>query len=408
MHTSRHRKLRRVSLVMVTAVAINGCDAGVYLPDDTSAETLRLESAVDRETAAARWVALTRTIIARREFGPLGTARTYALVSVAQYNAVIAAGDGKDRGLNPSEAGAASAAAATVLRAIYPMEAATIDAQLAADAVLIPRLPSERSADYAAGIIVGEQAAAAVLARAATDGSDAVWIGTIPVGPGFWLNGPPPLQPVGPLWGEVRPWVLASGDQFRPAPPPAFGSPEFLAALAQVRHYTDNLTPEQLEIARFWQGGSGPGGPMGYFGAVATDLAAAQNMSERAATRMFAVMYMALMDASIGCWDAKYAYWYIRPHQADPGIATPVGRPNFPAYPSAHSCLSAAAVGVLRDFFPAAAADLNADVEEAGVARFYAGLHYHFDVSAGQELGFAVARVALENAPRGQRAIRLD
>lgn len=63
---------------------------------------------------------------------------------------------------------------------------------------------------------------------------------------------------------------------------------------------------------------------------------------------------------------------------------------------------------MLRDFFPAAAADLNADVEEAGVARFYAGLHYHFDVSAGQELGFAVARVALENAPRGQRAIRLD
>jgi membrane-associated phospholipid phosphatase len=202
--------------------------------------------------------------------------------------------------------------------------------------------------------------------------------------------------------------VLGGGDQFRPAAPPAVGSAQFLTALAEVRHYADNLTPNQLEIARFWQGGSGPGGPMGYFGAVATGLAAAHNMSERAATRMFAVMYMAVMDASIGCWDAKYAYWYIRPHQADPGITTPVGRPNFPAYPSAHSCLSAAAVGVLRDFFPAAAAELNAAVEEAGAARFYAGLHYHFDVTAGQEVGFAVARVALENAPRGQQAIPLD
>jgi hypothetical protein len=145
MHTATHCKLRRVSLVMIMAAAVNGCDTGVYMPADTPPEALRMEAAIHRETAAARWVALTRTIIARREFGPLGTARTYALVSVAQYNAVIAATDGKDRGLHPSEAGAASAAAATVLRALYPMEAATIDAQLAADAAFLPLLPSERS-----------------------------------------------------------------------------------------------------------------------------------------------------------------------------------------------------------------------------------------------------------------------
>ncbi|HSK18265.1 MAG TPA: vanadium-dependent haloperoxidase [Longimicrobiales bacterium] len=407
MHTPVKRKVHQAGLIMMMA-ALTGCDAGVYQPAETPPEALRMNAVVDRATAAERWVALTRTIIGRREFGPLGIARTYALVSVAQYNAVIAAADGKDHGRHPSEAGAAAAAAATVLRAIYPMEGPAIDAQLASDAVLLPQLPSERSADYAAGIIVGEQAAVAVLERAATDGSAAIWSGSIPAGPGFWLNGPPPLQPVSPLWGDVRPWVLESGDQFRPAPPPAFGSAEFIAALTEVRHYTDNVTPEQLEIARFWQGGSGPGGPMGYFGAVASGLAASRNMNERAATRMFAVMYMAIMDASIGCWDAKYAYWYIRPHQADPGIATPVGRPNFPAYPSAHSCLSAAAVGVLRDFFPAETANLNAQVDEAGVARLYAGLHYHFDITAGQELGFAVARLALANAPRGQQAIPLD
>jgi membrane-associated phospholipid phosphatase len=407
MHTSTNRRLRQAVLVMLTAAAI-GCDTNVYPPERVvAADELHLKAA-DRETAAARWMALTRTIVGRREFGPLGASRTYALVSVAQYNAVIAATNGRNRGLHPSEAGAAAAAAAAVLRAVYPMEGAAIDAQFAADAAFLPTLPSERSADYEAGIVLGEQVAAAVMARAATDGSDAVWTGSIPVGPGYWLNGPPPLQPLNPIWGEVRPWVLSSGDQFLPAAPPEFGSDEFLAALAEVRSYTDNLTPEQLEIARFWQGGSGPGGPIGYFGAVATDLAARQNMDELAATRMFAVMYMAVMDASIGCWDAKYAYWYIRPHQADPGIATPVGRPNFPAYPSAHSCLSAAAVGVLRDFFPAAEKELNAEVYEAGVARFYAGLHYDFDVTAGQELGFAVARVALENAPRGRRAIPLD
>ncbi len=106
-----------------------------------------------------------------------------------------------------------------------------------------------------------------------------------------------------------------------------------------------------------------------------------------------------MMDASIGCWDAKFAYWYVRPFQADPLITTPVGRPNFPAYPSAHSCLSASAAGVLAALFPAAADDLQRQVEEAGVARLYAGLHFHFDVDAGRQLGFAVARAALGGRP---------
>ena len=362
----------------------------------------------DRVTAAARWNALTRTIIGRRSAGPLVSARAFALVAVAQYNAVIAAEDAKARGMHPSEAGAASGAAAAVLTLLYPAEAAVIAAQLAADAAYFPTLPSERHADFGAGVAVGRTVAAAVLARAATDGSAAVWSGTFPTGPGLWRPAPAPAQPLSPRWGEVRPWLMASGDQFRPAPPPAFGSPEFLAALADVRQFADTRTPEQLRIAQFWQSGYGPGGPAGYFGAVAADLAARQHLDERKAARVFALMHMAVMDASIGCWDAKYTYLYLRPSQADPAITTPVGLPNFPAYPSAHSCLSSAAVGVLAASFPSADAELRAMVEEAGVARLYAGLHFRFDVTAGQELGYAVAALALDRAPNGHRPIPLD
>jgi membrane-associated phospholipid phosphatase len=373
-----------------------------------STTTKRIASAESpRQTASERWVALTRQIIARRENGPLGIARTYALVAVAQYNAVIAAREAKDRGVHPSESRAAGAAAAAVLGGLYPAELTAIGAQTAADAAYFSDLPSERDADAAAGIAVGQQVAARVLARGATDGSKAVWTGTIPTGPGFWVNAPP-AQPVSPLWGLVRPWVIESGDLFRPPPPPAFGSPEFTTALAEVRRYTDNRTPEQLVVAQFWAFASGPGGPMGHFGVVATDLAHEHQLTEVQAARMFATMYMAIMDASIGCWDAKFAYWYVRPFQADPLITTPVGRPNFPSYPSAHSCFSSAAVGVLRDLFPAARADLEAAVEEAGVARIYGGLHYRFDVTAGQTLGFAVARAVLASAPRGHESIPLD
>ena len=404
-HTAEGTMPARPVLALALLAALAGCGADADQP--TASAPAGVRSAA-RETAAGRWIALTRTILGRRETGPLGTARTFALVSVAQYDAVIAAGGAKDGGLHPSKAGAAAGAAAAVLRALYPVEAPVAAAQLAADAAYFPSLPSERDADFAAGVAVGEEVAAAVLARAATDGSRAVWTGTIPSGPGYWRNAAPPAPPLAPLWGRVRPWVLDSGDQFRPAAPPAFGSPEFAAALAEVRAITDARTPAQLRVAQFWQGASGPGGPMGHFGAVAGRLAVGHHMNEDAATRMYAVMYMAMMDASIGCWDAKYAYWYIRPHQADPAITTPVGRPNFPAYPSAHSCLSAAAVGVLSDAFPASARELHAQVEEAGVARLYAGLHFRFDITAGRALGFAVAREVLAHAPRANQPIPLD
>jgi membrane-associated phospholipid phosphatase len=364
--------------------------------------------AAERVTAAALWNQRTRTILGRRGGSSNNAARLFALVSVAQYNAVIAAEAAKARGVHPSEGAAAAAAAATVLAARYAVERSFVEAQLAADAAYLATLPSERDADFAAGAAVGRAAAATVLAYAATDRSDAVWTGTIPAGPGYWTSTPPTAPPQEPLWGEIRPWLLSSAGQFRPAPPPAVGSPEFLAALAEVRSLSDARTPEQLAIAQYWASGYGAGGPAGYFGSVAAALAARRHLDERKTARLLAVMHMAIMDASIACYEAKYAYWYIRPQQADPAITVPVNRPNFPAYPSAHSCLSAAAAGVLAAFFPSEADDLHAMVEEAGVSRLYAGLHFRFDVTAGQELGYAVAELALRLAPDGHRPIPLD
>src|SRR2546426_11001347 len=105
-----------------------------------------------------------------------------------------------------------------------------------------------------------------------------------------------------------------------------------------------------------------------------------------------------MMDAAIGCWDAKLTYWFIRPPQADPAIKLipAIGLPNHPSYPSAHSCFSGAAVETLSAFFPAKTDSLNAMVTEAGLARIYAGIHYRFDVHVGQLLGRQVARLVGE------------
>lgn len=378
------------------------CDSPTAIAPPAAAA--RVTPAANQETAAQRWIALTRTIVGRQSFSPLAIARVFALVSVAQHDAVVAATQDTHGAPLTSEAGAVAGAASAILGALYPAEQAAIDELLAADVAYFAASPFEHNADYAAGVSAGRNVAAAVLARAATDRSDAEWIGTVPTGPGLWTG----TNPLSPLWGQVRPWVMSSGDQFRPPPPPAFGSPEFQSAIADVRQRSDNLTPAQLEIAQFWQSGLGAGGPMGYFGDVASRLASAHNYREAATARMFALLYTAIMDASIGCWDAKFAYWYIRPFQADPAIKTPVGQPPFPSYPSAHSCLSSAAVGVLTDFFPEERTELMAQVKEAGIARLYAGLHYQFDVEAGQALGFSVAQAVLRAAPRLHEAIPLD
>src|SRR2546426_12643544 len=78
-----------------------------------------------------------------------------------------------------------------------------------------------------------------------------------------------------------------------------------------------------------------------------------------------------MFDAQIGCWDAKETYWFLRPWQADPliTVVAAVGKPNHPAYPSGHSCLSASGADVLSTFFPEQRDHLNAMVTEAGPSR---------------------------------------
>lgn len=403
---------RRPLAVLVTFLGLVSCSDSSRTPtapDEMagSASANAASAAADRVTASARWNLITRQIIGRRGGSANFAARAFALVSVAQYNATIAAERAKEGGMHPSESGAAAGAAAAVLSALYVPERPFIAMMLAAESDHFPTHPSERHRDFAAGVEIGGQVAAAVLAYAATDGSSGASV-VGPVGTGGWTPAPG-RAPQDASWGSVRPWVMTSGAQFHPAPPPAIGSPEFVQDLDEVKSFIPR-TPDQLRIAEFWAFAYGAGGPAGYFGTLATQYAAGQHLDERASARVLAVLHTAIMDASIGCYEAKYAYWYLRPYQADPTITVPgtINVPSFPAYPSAHSCLSSAAAGVLAGLFPSKADELRAMVMEAGMARIYSGLHYRFDITAGQTLGYAVAELALRQAPNGHRAIALE
>ena len=106
---------------------------------------------------------------------------------------------------------------------------------------------------------------------------------------------------------------MTSGDQFRPAPPPAPGSPEFQTDLAEIRLLSDTRTPEQLAIAQFWAPKAAT-----YMNEVGAGMIVAHKVKEREAAHILALANMAAFDAHIGCWDAKLTYWFFRPYQADP------------------------------------------------------------------------------------------
>jgi membrane-associated phospholipid phosphatase len=109
-------------------------------------------------------------------------------------------------------------------------------------------------------------------------------------------------------------------------------------------------------------------------------------------------MNMAIMDAGISCWDAKYYYHYPRPIQAIPGFKAILGTPNFPGYTSGHSTFSAAAATVLSHFFPEDQAKFDAWAQEAADSRVYAGIHFRFDSEAGNAQGRACGQFTVKVA----------
>lgn len=286
----------------------------------------------------------------------------------------------------------------------------------------------ERSAAY------GDRVAAHVLAWAAQDnikGARAAARLEIRDEPGRWLPTPPAyMDAVEPNWATVRPFVLASADQFRPVPPVPYdmteGS-EFYRLVREVYDVTQALTEEQRGIASFWdcnpfalqsQGHMmsavrkmTPGGHwMGIAGIVLRD----REAGVLEAAEAYARVGMATSDGFISAWDEKYNSVRVRPvtviqRDIDPGWVPLLQTPPFPEYTSGHSVISAAAAEVLSDLFGESVAfDDDTEVSfglpvrsfssfreaaaEAAISRLYGGIHYRDAIDVGFAQGTMIGR----------------
>jgi membrane-associated phospholipid phosphatase len=191
---------------------------------------------------------------------------------------------------------------------------------------------------------------------------------------------------------------LESANQFRPAPPFAYDSAEMAAELAELRAF--ERTPVTNAAAMFWEFGAGGRHIHLFWNDTASQLILASEWGDDPvlAAQAYALTNIAAYDAVVGCWDAKYTYWAMRPFQVDPAFTPLFTTPSHPSYPSAHSCLSGAAAGVLAELFPADSGRLMTVLTEVGEARIWGGIHFRSDIDAGLALGENVAAAVLARA----------
>jgi len=367
--------------------------------------------------AAVRWNEIARELVAKHRTSAPAASRVYALLSVAQFDALVAAWHNKylyarpapqEIASNvkpllvlpadpsyPSEHAAVAAASAALLAHLYPDEAALLERKATEHETSRLWAGASHRSDVAAADSLGRDVAKTVIDHARQDRSDKQWTGRVPTGAGRWVSAAQ-ANPLVPGWVEVKPWLMSTAAQFRAAPPPEFGSPKFSAALAEVKTIAGARTSEQARMAALWADGPGSYTPPGRWNKIAADLIVAHRLNEVRAARVFALLNMALMDAGISYLDSQYHYVVLRPSQADPSITTTAPLPNSPAYPSGHAAFSGAGAEVLGNLFPQEQAALRAKAEEAARSRVYGGIHYSFDGEAGLSQGRAIAQLAIE------------
>ncbi len=355
--------------------------------------------------------------------------RDLAIVQTAIYDSVVAIDHRSKPFLvhaharaDASPVAAADAAGLFTAAALFPTDTALFQATYQASLAAIP--DGRATTD---GIAVGRFVAEQTLISRVTDGANAVVNYTPGTAPGDWRPAPPAFAAAQtPQWPAVRPFALRSGSQFRPPPPPALNSQQYAAAFNEVKDFgsvnSTVRTPQETEVARFWEGKAGTPQVPGYWNEIAENAATSQGNTLDQNARLFAQLNVALADAIIGHFDAKYTYNRWRPITAvrladqtgnpdtvaDPNWQPLLNTPPNPSYISGHGAASGAASTVLAHFFgtdnisfSVTSEDLkgvthsftsfSAAATEAENSVVWGGIHFRFDVTAGQTLGQSVA-----------------
>jgi hypothetical protein len=321
-------------------------------------------------------------------------------------------------------------AAHGVLSRLFPAQQATLDAQLIAS---LENLDDDEDGIFGQsvqrGLEWGQYVADQIWAWRSTDGftpTPPPYLGS--TNTGKWRPTPPGFQSgAAPQFAYMTPWAIEFPSQFRPGRPPALTSAQYAADLneVQVMGRVDSAarSADQTLFPVFWNGNTA-----GFWNRTAVQVAEGRDLSLLEKARVLAVMNIAMADAIICCWEAKYTYEFWRPVTAIPLADTDgndatvadqswtplIVTPAHPEYPSGHSSASGASAEVLAAFFSDDTAfsvtseltpgvtryfeTFSGAVDEIRDARVFGGIHFRSACVDGQNMGRRVAHYVLDNA----------
>jgi len=281
----------------------------------------------------------------------------------------------------PCEHSVAAGVAVTIISKFYPKLADSVNRM--AQLLMASRIAAGVAfpSDTKAGFELGKRIAEKEIEHTKDYVNTAQWDGKIPDKPGLWRGKFAML----PLAGQNKTVVLESGSEFRPGPPP-----DFAKEMEEMKNYKQTF--RSLSNAFYWANQS-------WFMDNLSKKIFENNlhMNPPRAARINAVVNVASYDAFVACWDAKYAYWGIRPNQYDttfrPAILI---TPPFPGYPSGHAAISGTMAEIYSYFFPDEKELFRQKAKEAAESRFQAGIHFRTDNEVALELGRKVAAKIIE------------
>jgi membrane-associated phospholipid phosphatase len=395
------------------------------------------------------WIGIMNDTVLADKTNPLITSRVVALVSSSVFEAVNGIEDRyqpihvtAEAPRHASERAAAVQAAYAMLLKLYPAQSDSLtmhhDASIAA-------ITEEKPQSIAAGMAWGQKVADSIWDWRSADGftpPTPPFVGVLgivgsPSAIGVWRPTPLLNAPgAGPQFATMTPWTMKRASQFRPAPPPGLTSSTYTADYNETKSMGafagSPRTADQSDLALFWAGNTAL-----YWNRIASQIATERNLSLSENAHLFAQLNLAMADAAIACWDAKYRFVFWRPITAirggdtdgndatvvDPNWtpwldALPPGTPAHPEYPSGHSTVSGAAAFILEATFgdntaftvtsevpivkvnPRSFSSFSAATAEIADARVFGGIHYRNSCVQGNAVGRAVADHVLSHAMR--------
>jgi hypothetical protein len=316
--------------------------------------------------------------------------RAYALVHAAIYDSLLSNQMQKYNVNNVDEIASIASAASAVMTYLFPNATSSI---IQLQNSYTPMGLSANNSTFVKSVRLGHDIGQRIVMFAQHDGSDIKFHGHLLKGPCTWTG----INPVTPMAGYWKTYILKSSAEIQPPPPYTCGSKGDMSNVQGVLNASNNRTSEQIAAAHHW--GDTPVATI--WNNMLADYIKRNNIGLFDSARAFAYLNVAMHDSVISTWYTKYTYWTARPFQRITNFTTVIPTPNHPSYTSGASAISAAASEVLSDLFPKEALYFTSQAVQASMSRLWAGIHSKESIDNGFSVGRQIGKRIAEDMHAG-------